>query len=87
MAWTYHTWVTVTAVAARLTALRSHIAEVTAKVDLEISGDGKSKSSSALQNYLDTLLKKEKELEDRAQRQGLSGGEGSVSQIRFTEEE
>jgi hypothetical protein len=87
MAWTFHTWATETNVVARLTALRSHIAEVTAKVDLEIQGDGKGKSSNVLGSYLTKLLEKEKELEDRAQRQGLAGGAGSVSQVRIVDEE
>lgn len=82
--WTYSGWITQTSLATRLTQLRAHIAEVTEKMRPEISGDGKATSSSALQDYLDTLLAKEKELEDRAQRQGLDGGGGGVSQIRLS---
>ena len=80
--WNYSSWITETSVATRLTQLRLHIAEVTERINTEISGDGKAESSNTLGSYLQMLLRKERELEDRAQQQGLAGGTGSVSQVR-----
>lgn len=66
--YTYADWVTQTSVDARLTRLRLHIVEVTEKLNIEIAADGKSRSSNAIQQYLDRLLSKETELESRSGR-------------------
>lgn len=65
MAWTYNDWPTQTTAAARLSRLREHITEVSAKISLETSSDGHSRSSSTLQTYLDSLFDHERRLEAR----------------------
>lgn len=81
MAWTYSDYITLGPTSAGLTRLRLHIQEVTDKISLEIAADGKSKSSHALQQYLDGLLKKEAQIEKRT---GLASAR--VSQIRLKDE-
>lgn len=75
MAWTYSNWATETTAALRLTALRSHVAEVSAAMETRadsVSENGKSISRPQLQSYLDSLLRSMSTLEGQAR--GRAGG-------------
>ena len=85
MAWTYSDWITQSTLTTRLSRLRLHIQEVSAKIDIEIAGDGKSRASATLGRYYEKLIDQEAALAKRVQAQGLDGGSGSVSQVRILE--
>lgn len=84
MAWTYSDWPTLSTAAARLTRLNLHIQEVSDRVAEEVAGDGKSMSSNAIQNYLDTLMPQRKDLEKRVER--AAGGLVSITKFRDPED-
>lgn len=86
MAWTYANWPSQSTPALRLTRLNLHIEEVSQKVQQELGADGKSRGSSSVQNYLDTLFAERDKLEKRVERTTASdGASGMFSQVRFRE--
>lgn len=73
MAWLYADWAQQPTAVLRLSRLNMHIAEVADKIGNEIGGDGYSKGSSALTQYLDRLYDRQKELEKRTERTASGG--------------
>lgn len=61
MAWTYSDYVTYDYGATRLSRFRSHIQEVSDKISAEMSAGGRSRSTNALQSYLNSLLAREEQ--------------------------
>ena len=80
MAWTYSHWVTISTQATRVATLRAHIDEVSQRVGQEVTSDGKSVSSTAMQKYLDSLMKR-LDLEEKKLSAGSGGGQ--VSRVKF----
>jgi hypothetical protein len=80
MAWTYSHWVTVSTQASRVTTLRAHIDEVSQRVGQEVTADGKSVSSTAMQKYLDSLMKR---LDQEERKLSAGSGGGQVSRVKF----
>jgi len=76
MAWTYHNWREQTALAARLSALRSHLTEVSAAMTARISEDGTSYDPGTLNDYLRRLEKEEKSLARASGRATVTRGRG-----------
>lgn len=64
MAWANSNWISFTG-ANRLTALRSHIQEVSDAITAGISADGTSYNPINLQTLLEVLLRKEAELSEQ----------------------
>ena len=79
MAWTYGDWVTYAPGASRLARLRLHVQEVSDQVVREVSADGKSVSSSAVQAYLNGLMDRMDSEERRAASNGAVAGGVSVA--------
>lgn len=81
MAWTYNDWRSAGAAgsAARLTALRAHIAEVSQKIGAEVASDGKSRSTAELNTYLGRLEVNLKD-EESSPRNRVNGG---ISRVRL----
>jgi hypothetical protein len=71
MAWAHADWVTQGTPKLRADKLRQHIAEVSQKMGVDTSADGKSVSYFALRLYLDNLMTALRQEEARA---GLAGG-------------
>lgn len=80
MAWAYSNWVTISTQATRVATLRAHIDEVSQRVGQEVTSDGKSVSSTAMQKYLDSLMKR-LDLEEKKLSAGSGGGQ--VSRVKF----
>lgn len=58
MAWSYSDWLTESYGSTRLSKLRSHIQEVSDALSAELTAGAQSRSTHAVQRYLDTLLAK-----------------------------
>lgn len=80
MAWQYSNWITISTQASRVVALRAHIDEVSQRVGQEVTADGKSVSSTAMQKYLDSLMVR-LDMEERKLSAGSGGGQ--VSRVKF----
>lgn len=84
MAWTSTDWISESTDALRLTALRLHIAEVSAAIENRadaVGKDGASLTRPQILQYLDTLLRERDRLEGKASR-ATAGGRTHVRFIR-----
>ena len=75
--WDYDDYITLTDQSAKLTRLRLHIQEVSARIRNSTSADGKSSDSHTLMEYLKVLKAEESSLSSSL------GSGGSVSKVRF----
>lgn len=73
----YSDWASQSTASARLARARLHHAELSALVDTEVSGDGRSESSQAIVQRLKELEARIREMESSTARAG------GVSQIRI----
>lgn len=83
--YTYSDWTTITDKAARLVRLGLHMQEVAERISAEVSGDGRSRSTSSLQQYYDGLLKAYDKLQAQVEASGTGavGSSGPIGAIRL----
>lgn len=74
MTWTYNDWRRQATPAEQLDRLNLHIEEVSSRLTAELSADGKSKSTTALNDYLARLEERADELEQTAGAGVTNGG-------------
>lgn len=81
MAWVYPNWITEATDSARLTALRSHIAEVSADLETHrtsVSSDGKAMTREQRIEYLRWLTSERDRLEGKMSTSATAGGRSHI---------
>lgn len=81
MAWVYPDWITEATDSARLTALRSHIAEVAAEIETHrtsVAADGKSMTREQRIDYLRWLTSERDRLEGKVSTSATAGGRSHI---------
>lgn len=78
MAWSYSDWITKASDSERLTALREHIAEVSADISARLATGGETFDPTVLRDYLEHLRGERQELEKKVDAQVAATATGFV---------